>query len=174
MKRLLITTAILAFVGCGPKEYLGPLDSPLGNWEGKDSKYYFAGEYVYEDQKCTYSAISFYQDSLCCIEGVKGAFKWTYDESTLVVDSTSWNVVDLSGQMMALDFIGRILPEGGSEESVTTEYKGKTIHGNGKYHWYVDSSGKTVHCWPVEISAEDGTPTVACWWDTRSDFYKPF
>ena len=187
MRKLLTSLTLLTLAACGPKTYLGPLDSPVGNWKEAVSKYYFNGENVYEAQSCTYSATSFYKDSLCCIQGVKGTFKWTYSGDSLVVDSTIWKVTDLSGRKMDLDYLGMI------EKSVTNpdenvaaageetqepqspiEYKGKTIETDGQKHWYLNAEGRSVPCFPVNETAEDGSSTVVCWWDTRSDSYNPF
>lgn len=195
MKKYLIILGFIALASCKPEVYLGPLDSPLGNWKGQASEYYFAGENVYASDGCAYSAISFYKDSLCCIEGVKGVFRWTYSGDSLVVDSTIWKAVDLTGATMVLEHIGVIEKtiadtpavtadtDDGSQPEITdpiptdplpVEYKGKTIERDGESYWYADSSGEHVRCWPVESFAEDGTVTVICWWDTRTDTYKPF
>ena len=194
MRKFLILS-VLCLVSCKPEVYLGPLDSPVGNWKSLSSKYYFDGEDIYEDSLCFYSAISFYKDSLCCIEGVKGTFSWTYDNQTLVVDSTIWKVIELSGVQMTLDYQGRlaktdideIVPEEQSEENsenqdsdaeeeipAAIEYKGKTIETDGSDYWYIGTSGEKVPCYPKEKKADDGTTADICWWDTRSDIYKPF
>lgn len=199
MKKLLILFSLLIAGACSPKEYLGPLDSPQGNWKGQSSKYYFDGNEVLQNTECTYSAISFYPDSLCCIEGLKGAFEWTYSSDSLVVDTTVWKVVELSGARMVLDYLGIIetsksedseatpspatetgnegLPETGTESIAPepVEYNGKIIHTeNGKSYWYTGTSGEKVPCWPVKTPSEDGTVTISCWWDTRTDTYQPF
>ena len=124
MRRILILIGLIALASCKPEVYLGPLDSPVGNWQGVVSKYYFNGEYIYEAPGCTYSAISFYKDSLCCIEGIKGTFKWTFSEDSLVVDSTIWKVIDLSGRKMDLDYLGMI------EKSVTIQEEDATNEGS--------------------------------------------
>ena len=204
MKRLLILL-ILAVAACKPEVYLGELDSPLGNWKSVDSRYYFNGENVFEDSLCLYTAISFFKDSLCCIQGVKGTFRWTYDSGKMIVDSTEWMVVELTGKQMALDYLGRIarpliepsVPEEqtddgtgegtdeGTEEGTdgdsTTEetlpaieYRGRTIETDGSSYWYLSDSGQKTPCYPKEKKEEDGSVSVICWWDTRSDFYKPF
>lgn len=175
MKRILILLGILAIASCEPKAYLGPLDNPLGNWKEVVSKYYFNGEYVYEAPGCTYSAISFYKDSLCCIEGIKGAFKWTYSGDSLVVDSTIWKVTDLSGRRMNLDYLGVVKkPAADVMVTVTITYNGQSIETDGGKYWYTNADGKTVPCFPVNGTAEDGSETILCWWDTRSDYYNPF
>ena len=188
MRKVLIFICFLAIAACKPEVYLGPLDSPIGNWKGVVSKYYFNGENVYEAPGCTYSAISFYKDSLCCIEGIKGTFKWTYSGDSLVVDSTIWKVTDLSGRKMDLDYLGMIeksvtiqeedVTNEGSQEpqepQEPIEYKGQSIETDGKKHWYLNTEGESVPCFPVNGTAEDGSATIVCWWDTRSDSYKPF
>ena len=194
MKRILILLGILALASCKPETYLGPLDSPLGNWKGVVSKYYFNGENVYEAPGCTYSAISFYKDSLCCIEGVKGAFKWTYSGDSLVVDTTVWKVTELSGRIMNLDYLGiiekpaaepdeevAVTGDGSTDDEtpiptdpVTFAYQGQTIETDGSKYWYMNADGKTVPCFPLNETAEDGSETILCWWDTRSDYYNPF
>lgn len=169
-------------VSCKPEVYLGPLDSPLGNWKSEASKYYFNGENVYENSLCTYSAISFYKDSLCCIEGVKGAFVWTLENDNLVVDTLVWKVVEMTGANLALDYLGiveRIAEEPAVDPDkenpqVTVIYKGRTIESDGWRYWYVNDKGKEVRCWPVSGSGEDGEEVIVCWWDSRSDTYRQF
>ena len=191
MRKYLIIGALFLLAACKPEVYLGPLDSPLGNWKSLSSKLYFDGENVFEDTLCFYPAISFYKDTLCCIEGVKGAFAWSYESDRLIVDSVEWKAVELTGKQMALDYIGRLYApedsmlqpaeENSEEESAEeegelprVEYKGKTIETDGLNYWYTDESGMKVPCYPREQKEEDGTVKIICWWDTRSDLYKPF
>ena len=195
MRKLLILLGILTLASCKPEVYLGPLDSPLGNWKSQASKYYFDGENVYENEECAYRAISFYKDSLCCIEGVKGAFRWTLDNDSLVVDTLAWKVVEMTGANLILDYLGivektpedtpTVTAETGddSQPEVTdptpadplpVEYKGKTIETDGNSYWYAGSSGEQIRCWPVEGLDEDGKETIICWWDSRTDTYKQF
>ena len=98
---------------CEPEAYTGPLDSPVGNWDGIQSEYYFDGELVGEAEGCQYSAISFYKDGLCCIEGVKGAFPYTYDPASgqLTVDKVVWSVKTLTGAEMVLEYIETLYPD---------------------------------------------------------------
>lgn len=183
--------AVIGFVtlmlaGCKPVVYLGPLDSPLGNWKSSESHYYFNGEEVYQDNLCHYSSISFYKDSLCCIEGLKGAFEWTYSNDSLVVDSTVWRVTELTGQRMALDFLKKIektamvtkaeeeTEEEDTSEILPVEYKGKSIQSDGTSYWYLDSDGSKVPCWQRVLANEDGSTEILCWWDFRADYYLPF
>ena len=58
-KVLLSMLAAAAMTACEPEAYTGPLDSPVGNWDGIQSEYYFDGELVGEAEGCQYSAISF-------------------------------------------------------------------------------------------------------------------
>lgn len=112
MKRLAIILSVLLLAACKPDAYLGPLDSPVGNWEGYKGEFYFNGEKVAELDSCSIKAISFYKQGFCCIENVKGAFPYTYDHASgdLQIDSTRWNIPTLTGAEMAMKFIDRILP----------------------------------------------------------------
>lgn len=112
MKRLAIILSVLLLAACKPDAYLGPLDSPVGNWEGYKGEFYFNGEKVAELDSCSIKAISFYKQGFCCIENVKGAFPYTYDHASgdLQIDSTRWNVTTLTGAEMVMKFIDRILP----------------------------------------------------------------
>ena len=112
MKRLAIILSVLLLAACKPDAYLGPLDSPVGNWEGYKGEFYFNGEKVAELDSCSIKAISFYKQGFCCIENVKGAFPYTYDHASgdLQIDSTRWNVPTLTGAEMVMKFIDRILP----------------------------------------------------------------
>ena len=181
MRRLLTLLAFLAIVACKPEVYLGPLDSPMGNWKSIESKYFFNGEHVYDTPVGTYSAISFYKDSLCCIEGKKGVFKWSYSADSLIVDSTIWRVTELSGKMMNLDFLKDIEKASPDTEVVskedtpdTYEYKETVIYSDGSKYWYVSADGAKVPCFPIKEKTSDGTETTICWWNTRSDSYIPF
>ena len=145
MKRLIyiIAFAFLAF-SCKPAPYLGPLDSPVGNWEGYRGEYFFNGEKVAELDSCEFKGISFYKQGYCCMEGVKGAFPFIYNESNgdLQIDSTLWSVPTLTGEGMVMKFVDRIYPpepapepedpeggdEGSLEETPETEEPG---HGTG-------------------------------------------
>ena len=113
MKRLIFILLTLALASCKPEPYLGPLDSPVGNWEGVKGEYYFNGEMVAELDSCVFSAISFYKQGYCCIEGVKGAFPFIYDNVSgdLQIDSTLWSVSVLTGAEMVMKFVDRIYPE---------------------------------------------------------------
>ena len=112
MKRFIyIAFAFIAF-SCQPVPYLGPLDSPVGNWDGYKGEYFFNGEMVAELDSCEFKGISFYKQGYCCIEGVKGAFPYVYNESNgdLQIDSTLWHVPTLTGTEMIMEFVDRIYP----------------------------------------------------------------
>jgi len=112
MKRFAIILSVLLLAACKPDAYLGPLDSPVGNWEGYKGEFYFNGEKVAELDSCSIKAISFYKQGFCCIENENGAFPYTYDHASgdLQIDSTRWNVPTLTGAEMVMKFIDRILP----------------------------------------------------------------
>lgn len=109
---ILLALIAMYVASCEPEPYTGPLDSPVGNWEGTRSEYYFNGEKVAALDSCENTAISFYKQGLCCIEGVKGAFPYIYDnsQSLLQIDSTLWKVEQLTGTEMVISYLYRILP----------------------------------------------------------------
>lgn len=109
---LILATIAMYVTSCEPEPYTGPLDSPVGNWEGTKSEYYFNGEQVAALDSCEIKAISFYKQGICCMEGVKAAFPFIYDnsQSLLQIDSTLWEVNQLTGAEMVLTYLYRILP----------------------------------------------------------------
>ena len=109
---ILLALIAMYVASCEPEPYTGPLDSPVGNWEGTRSEYYFNGEKVAALDSCENTAISFYKQGLCCFEGVKGAFPYIYDnsQSLLQIDSTLWKVEQLTGAEMVISYLYRILP----------------------------------------------------------------
>lgn len=114
MKRIfciLILTAA-AVAACQPEAYTGPLDSPVGNWEGIRSEYFFNEEKVADLDSCETSAISFYRQGQCCIEGQTGAFPFIYDKESgfLQIDSTLWEVSVLTGAEMVMTYLYSLLP----------------------------------------------------------------
>lgn len=125
MKRIIfIAILIIAAMSCKPDAYVGPLDSPTGNWAGIGCDYYFNDELVGDADSSYYSAMTFYKDGLCCIEGVKGAFPYKYDPQThiLQIDSLSWAVINLHTEDMTLKYLGRIYPTPpSSEEEVRSD-----------------------------------------------------
>lgn len=112
MKKILFIIALGLLAACKPEAYVGPLDSPEGNWEGIGCDYYFNGELVGDADSSFYSAMTFYKEGLCCIEGVKGAFPYEYDSQThiLQVDSTYWAVQNMHSEDLTLKLLGRIYP----------------------------------------------------------------
>ena len=114
MRKLLIifAFAISAFVACQPEVYTGPLDSPIGNWDGVRSEYFFNGEKVADLDSCETSAIAFYRQGQCCIENVKGAFPFKYDNDTryLQIDSTLWEVSVLTGAELVMTYLYTLYP----------------------------------------------------------------
>ena len=114
MRKLLLIFAIAfsALMACQPEVYTGPLDSPVGNWEGVRSEYFFNGEKVADVDSCETLGISFYKQGLCCFEGVKGAFPFTYDNDTryLQIDSTLWEVSVMTGTELVMTYLYTLYP----------------------------------------------------------------
>lgn len=115
MKKIIIYIACLAgflAVSCKPDAYTGPLDSPVGNWEGVRSQYLFNGEQVADIDSCETTAISFYKKGLCCIEGKKGAFPYIYDQETghLQIDNSLWQVLTLTGAEVVMQYLYTAYP----------------------------------------------------------------
>ena len=127
MKKILyiIVSGLLLFA-CKPEAYVGPLDSPVGNWQGIGCDYYFNGDLVGDADSSYYSAMTFYKEGLVCIEGLKGAFPFSYDPQThiLQIDSLSWAVVNLHSEDMTLKYLGRIYPTPPSADEVKSEGTG--------------------------------------------------
>ena len=138
MKKILyIIVSGLLCLACKPADYVGPLDSPIGNWQGNGCDYYFNGELVGDADSTYYSAMTFYKEGLVCIEGVKGAFPFSYDPQThiLQIDSLTWAVVNLHSEDMTLKYLGRIYPTPPSADEVksdeTDEVEDGGSEGNG-------------------------------------------
>lgn len=108
---MLITAGLFA-VSCKPEVYTGPLDSLVGSWKGVRSEYFFNGENVADIDSCEMKAISFYKQDLCCIEGVKGAFPYTYDNETghLQIDNSIWQVITLNGTEVVMQYLYTLYP----------------------------------------------------------------
>lgn len=124
MKKILYMIALgMLFFACKPEAYVGPLDSPVGNWQGVGCDYYFNGELVGDADSSYYSAMTFYKEGLVCIEGVNGAFPFSYDPQThiLQIDSLSWAVLNLHSEDMTLKYLGRIYPTPPSSEEVKSD-----------------------------------------------------
>ena len=113
MKKLLFISFILMLAAaCQPDAYTGPLDSPIGNWEGIRSEYYFNGEKVADIDSCETKGIAFYKQGLCCIQGVKGAFPFVYNSESqyLQIDSSLWEVSILTGAEIVMTYLYTLYP----------------------------------------------------------------
>ena len=200
MKKIIyISALIILALSCRPAAYVGPLDSPEGNWEGIGCDYYFNGELVGDADSSYYSAMTFYKDGLCCIEGVNGAFPYKYEPQThiLQIDSLSWAVLNLHSEDMTLKYLGRIYPTPPSSEEVKSEeddqeedidqgpkpdrngiilpaeYKGFTISADSNDYYYINASGSKIYCIPVGVKNAEGLMEITLWYDTRTDYYIP-
>lgn len=180
MRRLILSImAASTLAACKPEVYTGPLDSPVGNWDGVKAEYYFNGEMVGEADECQYSAISFFKDGLCCIEGVKGTFPYSYDNASgiLTVDNTVWSVATLTGEEMVLSYLETTYTEDGStapaEETVTpyAEYKGFTIYSDNRGYYYENASQDKIYCSAFTSKDESGATITDFWYDTHTDHF---
>lgn len=194
MKKILFILMLgIAAISCKPTPYLGPLDSPVGNWEGVKGQYRFNGEMVAELDSCVFSAISFYRQGYCCIEGMNGAFPFIYDNESgdLQIDSTLWSVKTLTGAEMVMDFVDRIYPEApvtDPEEDtqegqsvpdkngviLPAEYKGFTINADRNGYFYINDSGKTVYCNFKGMKNEADSLIIDFWYDTHTNHFVSF
>ena len=202
MKKIVyISALIILALSCKPAAYVGPLDTPEGNWDGIGCDYYFNGELVGDADSSYYSAMTFYKDGLCCIEGVKGAFPYKYESQThiLQIDSLSWAVLNLHSEDLTLKYLGRIYPTPPSSDEVKSEdsendkeegeeqgpkpdkngiilpaeYKGFVISADSNDYYYIDAAGSKIYCTPVGQKNSDGLMEIALWYDTRTDYYVP-
>jgi hypothetical protein len=193
MRKLIIfIAAAFAFAACKPETYTGPLDSPVGNWDGVKTEYYFNGEFVAEAEGCPHTAISFYPEGLCCIEGVKGAFPYTYDNASgmLQIDSTLFGVRTLTGLEFVIEYIETIFPEEAEEPEVPevpeakpdengiilpVEYEGLIINAdNNGYYYEVGVEGtERVYCNFFGGKDEAGTMIIDFWYDNYTAHYIP-
>ena len=107
-----VIAALAAFAACQPEAYTGPLDYPEGSWEGIRSEYFFNGEKVADVDSCETLGVSFYKQGLCCFEGVKGAFPFTYDNDIryLQIDSTLWEVSVMTGTELVMTYLYTLYP----------------------------------------------------------------
>ena len=168
-------------LGCKPEEYTGPLDSPVGSWDGVRTEYYFNGTMVGEADICEWTAISFYKDGLCCIEGIKGSFPYTYDHTTggLSVDNTLWKVHTLTGAEMVMEYIETIFTESTEAETEETvpeafaEYKGISIYSDKNGYYYENSQQVKVYCKPSSYKNESGETIIEFWYDRHIDHFIP-
>lgn len=194
MKKILYMILLgIAAISCKPTPYLGPLDSPVGNWEGVKGQYRFNGEMVAELDSCVFSAISFYRQGYCCIEGMNGAFPFIYDNESgdLQIDSTLWSVKTLTGAEMVMDFVDRIYPEApetdpeaDTQEGQTApdkngvilpaEYKGFTIEADRNGYFYINDSGKTVYCNFKGTKNDADSLIIDFWYDTHTNHFVSF
>ena len=194
MKKILFILMLgIAAISCKPTPYLGPLDSPVGNWEGVKGQYRFNGEMVAELDSCVFSAISFYRQGYCCIEGMNGAFPFIYDNESgdLQIDSTLWSVKTLTGAEMVMDFVDRIYPEApvtDPEEDtqegqsapdkngviLPAEYKGFTIEADRNGYFYINDSGKTVYCNFKGTKNDADSLIIDFWYDTHTNHFVSF
>lgn len=194
MKKILFILMLgIAALSCKPTPYLGPLDSPVGNWEGIKGQYIFNGEMVAELDSCVFSAISFYRQGYCCIEGMNGAFPFIYDNESgdLQIDSTLWSVKTLTGAEMVMDFVDRIYPEApetdpeaDTQEGQTApdkngvilpaEYKGFTIEADRNGYFYINDSGKTVYCNFKGTKNDADSLIIDFWYDTHTNHFVSF
>ena len=188
MRKLLLSIlAAAAMTACKPEVYTGPLDSPVGNWDGVHTEYFFDGEMVAEAEGCQYSAISFYKDGLCCIEGGKGAFPYTYDPALgqLTVDKTVWSVNTLTGAEMVLEYIETLYPDPIDPEQepdsqpdsngvvLPVEYKGKTINADSNGYYYETGNTDRIYCFFYGAKDEAGTLIIDFWYNSRVDHFIP-
>lgn len=129
MKRLIyaaVLAALTALASCKPEAYTGPLEYPEGSWEGVRSEYFFNGEKVADLDSCETLGISFYKQGLCCIENVKGAFPFTYDNASkyLQIDMSMWEVSVLTGAELVMTYLYTVYPsepEAPAEPEVASE-----------------------------------------------------
>lgn len=179
MKRLITSiVAIAAMTACKPETYTGPLDSPVGSWDGVRAEYYFNGELAGEVEECQYKAISFYKEGLCCIEGIKGAFPYVYEHSSglLVIENTIWTVPTLTGAEMVLKYLETTFQEGSLFESqlaLPIEYKGVSINADDYGYYYENGQGDKTYCNYNGTKDEAGTVTINFWYDTHTDHFIP-
>ena len=201
MRKLLIifAFAISAFVACQPEVYTGPLDSPIGNWDGVRSEYFFNGEKVADLDSCETSAIAFYRQGQCCIENVKGAFPFTYDNDTryLQIDSTLWEVSVLTGAELVMTYLYTLYPadpvktsdsetpEEPTEPEVPevkpdengvilpAEFNGFEINANKNGYFYTNDSGETVYCNFKGWLDQDKNLIIDFWFDRHTDYFIP-
>ena len=193
MKRLIyiVLFALAAAVSCKPDAYTGPLDSPVGNWDGVRSEYFFNGQNVANLDSCQIKAISFYKQGLCCIEEVKGAFPYSYDNTSkiLQIDSTIWEVSVLMGQELVMTYMYRMVPAAPENPELSegtpevlpdmngvilpAEYNGITIYSDTYGYYYISSTGENVYCDFKGWKDSEGNLTIDFWFDRHTDHFIP-
>lgn len=195
---ILIAMAAVAFIaGCKPEVYTGPLDSPEGNWDGIRSEYLFDGETVADiDTSCVIGAISFYGNGQCCIEDIKGAFPYSYDPQSRVlqIDSSIYSVKTLTGREMVIEFLETIFPDNETTEEETAnsedtdvtdskpdkngvilpvDYMGQTIYSDEHGYYYDINSATRVYCEFYGKKDSEGILQIDFWYDTHIDHFIP-
>lgn len=197
MRRLVLIyaafAALAAFAACEPEVYTGPLDYPEGNWEGIRSEYFFNGEKVADVDSCETLGISFYKQGICCFEGVKGAFPYTYDNETkyLQIDSTLWEVSVLTGVELVMTYLYTLYPsepeslEEPSEPEVPevkpdengvilpADFKGFKINADKNGYFYINDTGETVYCNFKGWLDQDNNLNIDFWFDRHTDYFIP-
>lgn len=186
MRRLIIifTLAFAILTACQPEVYTGPLDSPIGSWEGIRSEYFFNGEKVADLDSCETTAISFYRQGLCCIENVKGAFPFTYDEATgyLQIDMSLWEVSLLTGAEMVMTYLYTAYPaaeepaepqEDKNGVTLPAEFKGFEINADTNGYYYINDAGETVYCNFKGWTDQDSQLIIDFWFDSHTDYFIP-
>lgn len=179
MKKIFLSIfTMAAMAACKPEMYTGPLDSPVGSWDGVKTDYYFNGEPVGEADECEFSAISFYEDGLCCIEGVKGALPYMYDHASgqLVIGTTHWSMETLTGAEMVMKYLESDLSKNATLSSavaVPVEYKGVTINADNYGYFYEDGQGDKTYCNYHGTKDEAGALVIDFWYDQHIDHFIP-
>ena len=195
MRKLLLIFAIAftALMACQPEVYTGPLDSPVGNWEGVRSEYFFNGEKVADVDSCETLGISFYKQGLCCFEGVSGAFPFIYDNGTrfLQIDNSLWEVSVLTGAELVMTYLYTQYPyEPASLEESTepevpevkpdengvilpAEFKGLEINADKNGYFYINDAGETVYCNFKGWLDQEKNLTIDFWFDRHTDHFIP-
>lgn len=183
-KVILFIIAAVAIAGCGPELYTGPLESPVGSWEGVRTEYFFNGEKTADLDTAEYTAISFYKQGLCCIEGIKGAFAYTYNpsERMLQIENDIWAVHTLTGAELVIEYLETLSSEDESaeESEESEESEGEPIEYNDIFI-YTDKDGfyykineyDIKRCWEYKTKDENGNSVTEFWYDSHIDHFIP-
>ena len=188
---------------CQPDAYTGPLDSPIGNWEGIRSEYYFNGEKVADIDSCETKGIAFYKQGLCCIQGVKGAFPFVYNSESqyLQIDSSLWEVSILTGAEIVMTYLYTLYPadpaalnedttEPETPEEPTepeepevlpdangvilpAEFNGRIIESNKNGYYYINDAEEIIYCKFKGVREADGKLYIQFWFDQHTDYFIP-
>ena len=204
MKKLLFISFILMLAAaCQPDAYTGPLDSPIGNWEGIRSEYYFNGEKVADIDSCETKGIAFYKQGLCCIQCVKGAFPFVYNSESqyLQIDSSLWEVSILTGAEIVMTYLYTLYPadpaalnedttEPETPEEPTepeepevlpdangvilpAEFNGRIIESNKNGYYYINDAEEIIYCKFKGVREADGKLYIQFWFDQHTDYFIP-